>query len=60
MAMAGVPGWTATKDAKLETKDGVYLLMSTGVDPTAAPASGGPVGPFAISFEMVSNSRSSG
>ncbi|CAN5382768.1 hypothetical protein BH11PLA2_BH11PLA2_07830 [soil metagenome] len=54
-------GWTTSKDAKLEAKNGVYHLTSTGGDPYMVtrelPAG---VGPFAIEIKMKSNSKGTG
>lgn len=56
-----VGGWVASKDAKVEAKDGVFVVTSTGGDPyvfTREMAKG--VGPFTVEFRMKSDSKGGG
>ena len=58
---AAPSGWQTSKDAKLEVKEGAWILASSGGDPYMAirdlPAG---TGPFTLELRMKSNSRGSG
>ncbi len=58
---AALAGWTASKDAEIESTDGVILLKSTGGDPFLAtrdlPST---AGPFTLEIAMQSKSQGSG
>jgi hypothetical protein len=56
-----VGGWVASKDAKVEAKDGVFVVTSTGGDPyiSSREVVKG-VGRFTVEFRMKSDSKGGG
>lgn len=54
-------GWSASKDAGLEVKDGVLVVKSTGKDPYLSTRTVPPgTGPYQLEIRMKSNSRGDG